>query len=124
MKTIKEFHKQRIMFVILENSIIFGPHHCEWSHSKWLVQSRIVEKENLDSFLSMYTRGFYDQETNSIYLYKGKEFEYDDKVKNDYLKYEDKIINKLGLNSEIKVFLGPKDKIIDGKEYKQIRLNS
>lgn len=94
----KNFHKQRIAFVILDGKVYYLPNN-EKSHEEWLVESQIVSRDKFNQV----TRGFVKD--GNIYFYKG-DFETSLEVEDDAIAYTPTISDVLGILVPSVVYCG------------------
>lgn len=87
------------------------------SHLEWFKKEGWITEANAELFLNKTIRGFYLMSENSLYCYKGIGFYYDDVLIQEVLAKLPELKKILNLNEKTKIYFGPKDSPIEGKEY-------
>lgn len=77
-----------------------------------------IKGNNERKFLDNNPRGFYLKKENIVHFYKGQAFEFDEELEKSVFKILPELVVSLKLNDLTTVYLGPKDKVIKGKEFK------
>lgn len=115
----KDFHQSRVMFCIKDGEVEVAPKGTSDSHIEWFENEGWVNKKNEQNFLETNTRGFYLPTENSLYCYKGLGFYFDKELIEEIRRKIPELKTKLNLNENTRVYYGPKDKIVNGREYEQ-----
>ena len=110
-----DFHKKRIMFLIMFDGIIKDDSNR--SHSEWFVAEEISTPEDLPKFMKTHIRGCIYK--YKVYFYKGK-FTYDKNLIKYVKDNRKRIKQSLGQKDfiDLHMFAGPPDTVIHGKRYK------
>jgi hypothetical protein len=115
----EEFHRSRIMFVIIGGEVKVGPKGTKDSHLEWFRKEDWVTEENQNEFLEKHIRGFYFPSENCLYCYNGWGFFFDAGVANEIAARIIKLKEAFNLNDETRICLGPKDNPVHGYNYPQ-----
>lgn len=94
---VRDFHRQRKAFIILNNVLEFLPDGSSMSHFEYC-QTRGLDKESFNKI----TRGFY---LNDKVIFYKDNFIFDDEVINEALNYLDEIAIKVSSN-EFEIHFG------------------
>lgn len=113
------FHSQRRMFVLKEGQLVLAQEDSTLSHIEWFEAEGWVAPETASDFLSQNVRGFYLPSDNALYFYKGNGFFFDGGTEQTVLQSLEALKESLHLNAETKIFLGPRDLVVNGREYAQ-----
>lgn len=116
----KDFHQSRVMFCIKDGRVQVAPKDIGLSHLEWFESQGWVNAKNKQAFLENTPRGFYFPSTNSLYCYKGIGFYFDEGLIEQIRGKIQDLKVKLHLREDTKIFFGPKDKVVNGREYKQL----
>ena len=111
---IKEFHKSRRMFVIYKNKLYIAKKGVDYSHAKWFLKKKWIT-ENNDKLMDKVTRGIVDSK-GDIYFYKGYDFRIDKKTEKDMFLHLNKLVKKLKLKSNAKIYGGYLKKKVKGRK--------
>lgn len=114
------FHSSRIMFCIKDGKVKIAPRNTVDSHIEWFEKEGWITEENVKDFLKRTIRGFYFPKQNKLYCYKDVGFFFDDKVLPGLLDEVKELKEKLNLNDNTEIHLGPKDSPLYGKEYQRV----
>jgi hypothetical protein len=115
-----EFHRLRIMFCLKDGVVKVAKAGLLESHLEWFESEGWLAKTGVGEFLEKSIRGFYLPNSNELYCYKGVGWYFDDRVLEILLKNIGGLKKALGLNNGTKLYLGPKDAVINGVPYKQV----
>ena len=118
-----EFHKSRKMFVIKDDEIVVAPPNVAYSHLEWFEEEGWVDHQNTMDFFEN-VRGFYLASENALYAYVGLGFFSDSNVERVIREELPRLVDKLELNGETKIHLGPKDTKIAETRFEQFYLGT
>jgi hypothetical protein len=114
-----EFHCSRIMFCFRGDAIEVAQAGSADSHIEWFESEGWLTEASAAEFLENTIRGFYLPAGNELYCYKGAGWYFDEQVLMKLLEKLGELKFALSLNDETKLYLGPKDTVINGVRYKQ-----
>ncbi len=120
----EEFHRSRRMFVIKDGEVKVGPKNVKDSHMEWFEGEGWTTRENAEDFMKIHIRGFYLENQNALYCYRGTGFGFDDKVKPELLSKLKEIKKALGLDNKTKIHLGPRDNLLYGIDWQTVYLGN
>lgn len=113
------FHINRRMFFIINRKIIVVPKQCKLSHLEYALENGYIKDDNITDFLNNTIRGSHikSNKEHRIYCYKGVGFYFDNDMIKEVIELLPKIIAKLNISKDTKVYWGPVHNDINGKRY-------
>ncbi|MFA5023507.1 MAG: hypothetical protein WC523_00925 [Patescibacteria group bacterium] len=103
-EAIKDFHRSRRMFCIINNILYIAEPNLPYSHAIWFEKEGWMTESN-DSLMSEATRGVVDDK-GDIYFYIGYDFGLDEKTKTIFFSHLKELVNRLNLNLDSQIFGG------------------
>lgn len=113
-----QFHRERVMFCLKGGQVEIAGSGNPDSHIEWFEKEGWVQEGNAERFLEENARGFYLPDANELYCYKGIGWFFDDMLMTELLDKMAGLKDALCFNEDTKVYLGPKDRFIGEREYK------
>ncbi len=102
--TVKNYHKNRRMFVILDEELNIADAGLTCSHAVWFVQQGFMPQSD-DSLMDEVVRGIVDPKGN-VYFYVGYDFAVNKKCEDEFFLYLEELVNRLQLKPTAQVFGG------------------
>lgn len=114
-----EFHSNRIMFWVMNGEIRIAPKGTTKSHLEMAESEGWINQGDTEKFFKQNMRGFYlvEGEMDRIHFYRGVGFQFDEETVTLATNMLPNFVSELNLAPTTRVYFGPKDSIINNKEY-------
>lgn len=100
---VRSFHRQRIMFAIIDGVLQIAPKESPDSHAEWF-EKLGWSSTDFDNLMARVTRGYVD--SSGIYAYTGFDFRVEDFVEEDLRNHLGELSMRLNLASDTEIYLG------------------
>ncbi|MFZ2225991.1 MAG: hypothetical protein WA064_00810 [Candidatus Moraniibacteriota bacterium] len=100
---VKDFHKKRRMFAIVDNDLRIAKKNTIDSHADWFSKEGWIDEKS-DLEMDKTIRGFVDDE--GVYFYAGYDFHTSEEVEAKFRKYLADLAKVLDIDKNINVYAG------------------